>query len=179
MSQCSRLTKAGKSCGRHSVFWQGVTALADPKACHNHLSGDERAVLAAHREAEQAAWADALALDPSCWSWPWPIPDGPDWERLLVWHHGRCAICGAAADLLQDHDHRTGLVRGYLCTGCNTREAHYGDAALLREVPPASPAVILGVSIRYVHPVTGQPARPMLESPASCGRTPPPTASAL
>jgi hypothetical protein len=162
---CTRLTKAGRPCGRYPVSWWDITVLADPQACRNHLTADELVVLEAHREAAEAARERALNADPSCWSWPWPVPDGPDWERLLAWHYGRCAICGAADNLVEDHDHQTGLVRGYLCTGCNTREGIYGGAGLYVKYRQRPPAAILGVSIRYVHPITGQPARPMLESP--------------
>lgn len=68
---------------------------------------------------------------------------------------------------MEDHDHRTGLVRGYLCTGCNTREGLYGGAGLYVKYQQRPPAVILGVSIRYVHPITGKPAQPVLESSSS------------
>lgn len=49
-----------------------------------------------------------------------------EWEALLRWQGGRCAICGRRAisrRLATDHDHRTGEVRGLLCAdderGCN------------------------------------------------------------
>jgi len=39
---------------------------------------------------------------------------------LARWQNGRCAICGRMSDLVCDHDHATGLVRGWLCRSCNT-----------------------------------------------------------
>lgn len=46
---------------------------------------------------------------------------------LKAWQAGRCGICGVGRDFYGrrhalDHDHDTGLVRGYLCTACNLRE---------------------------------------------------------
>ncbi|WP_228845651.1 endonuclease VII domain-containing protein [Mycobacteroides abscessus] len=43
---------------------------------------------------------------------------------LIKWRQGgKCAICqratGAKKNLAVDHDHKTGLVRGALCTMCN------------------------------------------------------------
>lgn len=47
-----------------------------------------------------------------------------EYERMLIAHAGRCAICGEPFDprLCEpalDHCHETGLVRGLLCTFCN------------------------------------------------------------
>lgn len=66
--------------------------------------------------------------------------------RLLLWfdQRGRCAGCGRLADcLVLDHCHVTGLVRGGLCHGCNTIEAH-GPADLLRGYRRQPPAFWLG-----------------------------------
>ncbi len=35
-------------------------------------------------------------------------------SALTMWQNGRCAICGRKGDLVCDHDHGTGLVRGPL-----------------------------------------------------------------
>ena len=50
-----------------------------------------------------------------------------DFHNLLIWQHGVCAICGREAkkaksrhgQLVIDHDHKTGRVRGLLCSNCN------------------------------------------------------------
>lgn len=47
---------------------------------------------------------------------------GADGGVLARWQDGRCAICGRVRDLVCDHDHATGLVRGWLCNSCNTTE---------------------------------------------------------
>src|SRR6266705_1692456 len=48
-----------------------------------------------------------------------------DYDALLNWSKGGCAICGERAGpgdrrLDVDHDHRTGKIRGLLCRACNT-----------------------------------------------------------
>lgn len=47
---------------------------------------------------------------------------GDDYETLLERQGGKCAICRArpkAKRLAVDHDHKTGAVRGLLCSRCN------------------------------------------------------------
>jgi hypothetical protein len=38
---------------------------------------------------------------------------------LVARQKGLCAICNEPKDLCIDHDHKTGQVRGLLCTNCN------------------------------------------------------------
>lgn len=48
--------------------------------------------------------------------------DWDDYERLLVCQDYRCAICGGRPRrnaLAVDHDHKTGELRGLLCSRCN------------------------------------------------------------
>lgn len=54
-----------------------------------------------------------------------------DYEALLVWQAGCCAICHThgARRLVIDHDHETGEIRGLLCDGCNTGLGLLGDTA--------------------------------------------------
>lgn len=44
-------------------------------------------------------------------------------QTLTQWQDGRCAMCDAREQLVSDHCHMTGLVRGLLCRSCNTSEA--------------------------------------------------------
>ena len=48
------------------------------------------------------------------------------YEEMLAKQDGRCAICHIASTefkkgLHVDHNHKTGKIRGLLCTNCNTR----------------------------------------------------------
>lgn len=49
-----------------------------------------------------------------------------DYERLVVEHNGKCAICGEPFEVI-DHDHDTNLVRGLLCHACNKGLGHFKD----------------------------------------------------
>lgn len=76
-----------------------------------------------------------------------------NWPNYLLgaWHDERCAICGVRpGHLVHDHDHRTGLVRGRLCRGCNVSEGRSGDRDLYAMYREKNPATILGVQIYYV-----------------------------
>ncbi|MBB1256471.1 hypothetical protein H3146_24410 [Streptomyces sp. OF3] len=88
--------------------------------------------------------------------------EDPDTVGLAIieeWQAGRCAICSSKGQLVTDHDHETGLVRGELCRSCNTAEAFrtVGPFRRYRERPPAE---ILGVRARYWNPVAGEYAQP-------------------
>jgi hypothetical protein len=102
-------------------------------------------------------FAEAEVLDrqgiPSCHVWE--VPDGQvpshlsATQALRRWQAGACATCSARPErLLVDHCHRTGLVRGLLCTSCNTAEGMRSAPSLVayRERPPA---VMLGVEEQY------------------------------
>lgn len=54
------------------------------------------------------------------------------YDEMLESQGGGCAICGRRPGKRQlpvDHDHETGVVRGILCTGCNTALGTLGDTA--------------------------------------------------
>lgn len=42
-------------------------------------------------------------------------------DEMLIGQNGMCLICGSHMDIPNiDHDHKTGVIRGLLCHGCNT-----------------------------------------------------------
>jgi hypothetical protein len=57
-----------------------------------------------------------------------------EYQRLAAIQNHRCAICGtddsghpSSSDLIVDHDHITGCVRGLLCSSCNVAIGHFRD----------------------------------------------------
>jgi hypothetical protein len=71
----------------------------------------------------------------------------PAAERFIAFHRNLCAMCGVAPlEIITDHDHATGLVRGYLCPGCNTAEGKPGrlSAAIVAGYRERHPSAILG-----------------------------------
>jgi hypothetical protein len=149
---CGRPKKNGQPCQNVRVY--GFAS------CHRHLTDEERSrrpeIVMPEFPPEPTA--------PACWLWPIPEEPAAEGHRLLLhWQVGRCAICGThpGTGLVLDHDHATGLVRGYLCRSCNGREAgdHPGHElfGLYRRRHPAG---ILGLRLRYVDPYTRRPAEP-------------------
>lgn len=62
-----------------------------------------------------------------------------EYDKLLTWSDGGCAICGAKkgrADLRLyiDHDHTTGMVRGLLCNQCNQGLGNFRDDVRLLKI---------------------------------------------
>lgn len=50
------------------------------------------------------------------------------WDKLFIQQEGRCALCGVGdKELLIDHDHKSGQVRGLLCRSCNGWMGHHLD----------------------------------------------------
>lgn len=55
-----------------------------------------------------------------------------DWDKIFTVQKGRCAICNKHQSELNmslcvDHSHKTGKVRGLLCTSCNAKLAIVED----------------------------------------------------
>lgn len=110
------------------------------------------------------------SLPPACWAWKVPqvlaedsrlqlariTPrldeanaiggSGATWQ-FVRFHEGRCAVCGRHPEqLVIDHDHWSGLVRGLLCYGCNSSEgkAHTTSQPAFAGYRRRHPAAILG-----------------------------------
>lgn len=126
------------------------------------------------RDAADAAWltdtlqgrptfAEAELLDlqgiPSCRAWTVPEGPIPDYlsaiDALRRWQGGACAMCSARrGSLVVDHCHKSGLVRGLLCTSCNTAEA-FSSAPAFAACRSRPPAVMLQVEEQYGSPWDG------------------------
>jgi hypothetical protein len=167
---CGRPTRKGTPCVK------GVSrANRSPQpdyfaaACGQHLTREERIVLAEEEAYEEARFWRAHSRPPACHTWPAPeevsapeseldtedIRSSPElWEVLRLshkmskWQADRCAICGRQGAPAEDHCHRTGLFRGYLCRSCNQQEGTY-DTLIFRQYRERPPAVIVGYTYRY------------------------------
>ena len=49
------------------------------------------------------------------------------YQTMLIEQHGRCACCWEQDKLVVDHDHKTGTVRGLLCSPCNKGMGFFRD----------------------------------------------------
>jgi hypothetical protein len=146
----------------------------------------------ARKRADEAAWLAYLYADPICWGWPaladsgsltspqggditgdlsattlnWVMDDPEFWAGRVLrrWQDGRCAICGHRRKLVEDHDHATGMVRGYLCNSCNIQEGVYREqGTLFGKYRERHPTKMLGLTIRYWDLIAkdfAQPASP-------------------
>lgn len=62
---------------------------------------------------------------------------GVSYDDLMKAQRRRCAICGKRRSdkvgrrLVVDHDHKTGKVRGLLCSNCNNGLGRFKDSLLL------------------------------------------------
>ena len=95
--------------------------------------------------------------DPACWNWD--VPEAPlDNDPIVylrLWQAGHCGFCGKFMvdnnGYYLDHDHDTNLVRGFLCTSCNTEEGFSKSKGTdkfnkYRQRPPAA---MLGLEVKY------------------------------
>ena len=126
-------------------------ALANMRAAGHHVDESEF----------ERARAGLLTKDPACWWWPAPLTctfadDDAAEVFLMYWHAGCCAICGSLGNLVKDHDHQTGMVRGMLCIACNSREGHAGpEHVTIAKYRERNPASILGIRVLYFSSFTG------------------------
>lgn len=91
--------------------------------------------------------------------------------RLMEFQGARCALCPVGEDLVLDHDHDTGLIRGYLCRGCNTSEGAGNQHPIFVEYRRRPPAAVLGIQERYIDPLTQRPALTNRELRVALGGT--------
>jgi hypothetical protein len=123
-----------------------------------HLTEAEGVAYVKHQWAMMEQLRDELRDTPACWRWPAPLTctfaDEDTAEEFLAKWNRECAICGRTGVLVKDHDHRTGMVRGFLCRSCNIKEG-FSSAEVFRRYRERNPASIFGVSIRYYSPITG------------------------
>ncbi|WP_396697112.1 endonuclease domain-containing protein [Microbispora triticiradicis] len=157
---CGQRTKKGAPCRLPS--WSEWPNHWPPRSvagtCKRHLSPEDRATYE-RLLAEDLATAEAeqARREPACWTWVAPTPgiqilpgdahsERQAALRLRDWQRGVCAICGEKATLVCDHDHDTGLVRGWLCTSCNSNE---DDSPVWNRYRSWTPTSICGVRIRY------------------------------
>jgi Recombination endonuclease VII len=125
---------------------------------------------------------------PACWYWPEPAADAMErmrerweqeapgvsvgmteeewrWYLMAEWQGNRCAICGVLAigrmRLVTDHDHKTALIRGLLCIGCNVREG-YGGGDVYDMYRQRNPASICKARIIYYDYFRQQEAVPQV-----------------
>lgn len=169
---CTRLTGKGAPCSRPALGESLADGLwlAMLRSCSGHLTVEEKAQRAANEAAYQQRSWEVRQRDPACWSWDVPTdPYAPSAERcelfamsggldpvmddgtaLGEWQDDRCGICGKGRGSLLDHDHRTGLSRGWLCRRCNGGEGFADDPTDVFARWRARPAAaVLGVSFRY------------------------------
>ncbi|MDA1384348.1 MULTISPECIES: endonuclease domain-containing protein [Glycomyces] len=93
---------------------------------------------------------------PACWEWPGQSlgnlePDSYEaFKTIATWQDGRCAVCGVYADLVLDHNHGNGLVRGWICRSCNSREGSpHDNSEVMKNFRTRNPASILGIRISF------------------------------
>lgn len=91
---------------------------------------------------------------PECTRWE------VDWYLVLrQWQRDRCGMCGVqervAGRLVMDHDHMTGLIRGWLCRSCNVTEGRSDHPRWEAWRNGQNPAAILGISEEYIHMIPG------------------------
>lgn len=134
-------------------------------SCRKCMTDEERESAALLRR-----WAKPLVdrwlphLWPACWFWPLPDTGGARWASettsLFNWQQGRCAICWwqetrpearrcRESGLVQDHNHATGMLRGYLCIWCNSSEGHRTSDGRFLNYRLRPPTELLGIRFRY------------------------------
>lgn len=186
--RCGRPTKKGTPCTKQRHSWLTDTfEVQYADGCWRHMSPQYRASAEIRKRQQEEAWEAYLGAEPVCWSWAVPADvsclypgqdadcslsenavamimrdlEARDSATMRKWQDGRCAICGRRRNLVEDHDHATGLVRGYLCGGCNTQEGIYrSEDTLFGRYRQRHPASMLDLRIRYWDLIRGEYVQP-------------------
>lgn len=90
----------------------------------------------------------AYTPGPACHDWDPPTAG----QCYVEWQDGRCAGCGRPEGRtlnVRDHCHRTGIVRGLLCSGCNVSEGNGRNHAFWQRYRARPPTVICGAAEVY------------------------------
>lgn len=94
----------------------------------------------------------------------WADPSEPieTLDDLRDWHEQRCAYCGWQAHIFDtDHDHATGVIRGFLCRGCNLLIGKFPEpidfGPYWEWMSGNTPAERFGIQDVYLKPQTGLP----------------------
>ncbi|MEU9442897.1 endonuclease domain-containing protein [Streptomyces sp. NPDC048304] len=190
---CGRPAKKGTPCKRELHSWLEGLQIRRADGCWRHMGPLFKQAAQARQQADEEARLAFLYADPICWGWP--VPNGLDgwmasqsktFDELLVeqalgraldslddkasallahWQDGRCAICGHRRSLIEDHDHATGMTRGWLCQGCNVQEGMYRDRDnLFGKYRERHPTKMLGLKIRYWDPIAKDYAQPAVSN---------------
>lgn len=174
--RCSATTSAKKPCKKapyttaQSLTANGLEEQLPNAAtrCYLHLTAEEKQTIRQIEVDRERALRDAFNVDPACWSWVVTDEIRTDLAAseaadslaenvnlfcrgMRAFDHGCCAICGQLGNEVQDHDHETGLVRGWLCRSCNTREGMYpcGGNDVFARYRRWHPYKMLGLQHRY------------------------------
>ena len=102
---------------------------------------------------EAFPWTSAAAF--TFWDVPEVYRTCPwsELQPLYDFQDGRCAMCGMGrTNLVEDHDHTTGLVRGLLCRSCNASEPHNEHEAWRLWRAGVTPMNKLGLEAEYFSP---------------------------
>lgn len=117
-SQCNKVKPASEfthnSQSRDLLNFRCKTCnSADHRGRYQRLTADERA----HLQEKHLKRTYGLTLEQR--------------QAMLELQGGGCAICGgddtSSKGWHVDHDHRSGVIRGILCSGCNTALGHMRD----------------------------------------------------
>lgn len=182
VQRCGATTHAKRACTKapYSTTWKfelyeltGKLPNAETR-CGIHLTDEEKTIIKQAERTQDEAFDLAINVDPACWSWV--VTDeiradlaaseatadlrekvGLFFRAMRAFDHGRCAICGGIGNGVEDHDHETGLVRGWLCRSCNIREGMYrGDHHVWGRYRRWHPYKMLGLKDRYWDGFTGE-----------------------